>query len=194
MSSLIDAATAGDLKLIKSLLDAGEDINQTNDYGRTALHWAARNNQLAAVRLLIERGADLHPIDCDKCTALDWATRGGHANVAALLKEAGAMEKPQTDPAAARISWAVIAPQQVAQIRIYPTIGQKLTTIFNFETRQSLVIVDDLRTQAKAVTPLADFDDMKQPQQLEQALEEFTKQGGKADRDFVLRGVKRLEK
>jgi ankyrin repeat protein len=44
------------------LLDAGADVNQTNDAGETALHAAAMSGTLSLIELLVQRGAALETI------------------------------------------------------------------------------------------------------------------------------------
>ena len=62
-----DAARAGDLATVRSLLAAGEDANAAHGDGMSALHWAAERNDAAMARALVHAGA-----------AVDAATRIGH--------------------------------------------------------------------------------------------------------------------
>ena len=47
-----------------------ERINETNRYGETPLHFAARNDQEAAVSLLLSAKAGVNKSDCDGWTPL----------------------------------------------------------------------------------------------------------------------------
>jgi len=58
MTQLTEYAAAGDLPGLKRLLDAGAEINQQDERGRTAAMAATYARQTAAARLLFERGAD----------------------------------------------------------------------------------------------------------------------------------------
>ena len=52
--TLFDAASDGNVALIKRLVDAGADVNAVDDVGkRTALHYAAINDRVAAIRCLV---------------------------------------------------------------------------------------------------------------------------------------------
>src|SRR5262249_50215175 len=53
---LIAAVKAGNAAAITQLLAQHADVNQAQPDGTTALHWAARRNDLATVRRLLEAG------------------------------------------------------------------------------------------------------------------------------------------
>ena len=59
------AAKNGKLSRVEKLLAKGTiDINASDeDDGRTALHWAVRNNHLDVVRLLLDSGASINLAD-----------------------------------------------------------------------------------------------------------------------------------
>jgi len=54
------AARSGDLEAARLLLDAGIEVNQPGDLGRTPLHEACSAGSKDMVLLLIEHGADLY--------------------------------------------------------------------------------------------------------------------------------------
>jgi len=63
MSELHQAATKGDLKKVKKLLEQGADVNARDSDGRTPLHEAAYKDHLDVAKLLIEKGADVNARD-----------------------------------------------------------------------------------------------------------------------------------
>lgn len=89
-NGLLSAAAHSDLKRMRSILEAGTDINVQNIEGQTALHAAALNGQTEAVKFLIRAGADVHVTTDYGVTALHLAAKEGHTKVARLLIEAGA--------------------------------------------------------------------------------------------------------
>ncbi|MDE0691106.1 MAG: ankyrin repeat domain-containing protein [Gammaproteobacteria bacterium] len=64
-------AALGDVvTLAERLGTGGQDVDERDTHGRTALFVACRNNQLSAVRLLLGRGADADMADTDGQTPL----------------------------------------------------------------------------------------------------------------------------
>ena len=64
------AASNNNLELVEILIEKGADINQTNNYGSTCLHEAARKGKVDIVELLINHGADINIEDKDGYTPL----------------------------------------------------------------------------------------------------------------------------
>ena len=88
---LYDAVADGDLARLQELIAAGEDLTAQDISGGTALHLAARMDNIDAARLLIEAGTDVNlPVSAGQQTALHIAAFGGGVEVAVLLIEAGA--------------------------------------------------------------------------------------------------------
>lgn len=59
--------------IIKLLIDNGADINQKDNNGNTALHYAVKSNDIKAAELLLNFGADLHLQNNSGLTALNYA-------------------------------------------------------------------------------------------------------------------------
>ena len=70
---------------VQALLDAGSDINETNNYGWTALMHAARNGDSELVKLLISKGAQVDLQDDSGWTALMRAARKGYVEIVETL-------------------------------------------------------------------------------------------------------------
>ena len=67
------------------LLDAGADVNKSDDDGSTPLHYAALLGSTPLATLLADRGADRSLKDGDGNTAADVARSEGHSSLAELL-------------------------------------------------------------------------------------------------------------
>ncbi len=87
---LLNATKAGDVDKVEICLQAGAAIEATDEYGYTALIWAACSGHTAVVAKLIEQGANIKAIDPHGDTALITAANDGHAAVVAQLIAAGA--------------------------------------------------------------------------------------------------------
>src|SRR5205809_5703107 len=67
--ALKDANLMGMIKA----LDGGADVNAADEYGRTALHVAAKDKSTEVIKLLLSRGADVNRQDKDGRTPLHLA-------------------------------------------------------------------------------------------------------------------------
>ena len=79
---------AGDLGRLLNL--PGQDLNQKDSAGRSALAWAANQGHLSAVRELLRHGAEVNESDKEGGTPLTAAAFNGHASVVEALWWQGA--------------------------------------------------------------------------------------------------------
>jgi ankyrin repeat protein len=86
----MDYAARGKPRKVRELLRKGVDPNGTAKDGRTALHWASQEGQLAVVRELLAHGAAVDAQDKLGFTPLTIAAGEGHYHVARELLKAGA--------------------------------------------------------------------------------------------------------
>jgi ankyrin repeat protein len=90
-SSVADAARAGDLNAVKTMLKGGGDVNAAHGDGMTALHWAASRGDAAMTQMLLAAGANIRATSrLGGITPLHLASQAGHASVVAALIAAGA--------------------------------------------------------------------------------------------------------
>ena len=85
--TLIEAVVQGDIDTLRSLLVAGAEVDERNEYGHTALMEAASKARADIVRLLLEAGADPRK---EGSLALDFAVRLGNLECVKLLLATGA--------------------------------------------------------------------------------------------------------
>jgi ankyrin repeat protein len=89
-SPVADAAMAGDLATVRTLLKQGGDVNAAQGDGMTALHWAAINNQVELAQVLLYAGANVRAATrINGYTPLFLASQHGHADLVETLLEAG---------------------------------------------------------------------------------------------------------
>ena len=183
------ASFAGDLDVVKALVEAKADINVTiRTNGRTALHWAVEKDMGSVVEVLARAGARTDIADKAGRTAIDLARAKPH--MLKLLQKNGAASPASAGEAAEH--WSLAGKNRVAHHGNYPDIGRRITEIFNFESRERTVITENLKTGAETLSPPESFDRINE-EALHKALGEFRALGGEAD-DSVLAGAKGAKK
>jgi ankyrin repeat protein len=85
------AAKKGDIAIVDALLQAGADIDRTDDKGRTAFHYAAKKGHLDLVAFFIETCAKnnrwfIHSRDFNGRSAADLARKKEHEECAHLIE------------------------------------------------------------------------------------------------------------
>lgn len=85
--NLIDYVKLGNVTKVQELIAANVNLNYQDEYGYTALIWAASYSKPDMVKLLLEAGADKDITDIDKHNALFWANYYGHPEVIKLLNK-----------------------------------------------------------------------------------------------------------
>ena len=89
-ATLVDYAEKNEIKKLKELLDAGEDIN-SYDYDKTALHSTCVSNSIEAAKLLIENGINVNLQDrLTQAVPLHYCAVYNYFDMATLLLNNGA--------------------------------------------------------------------------------------------------------
>ena len=89
-AAVADAAERGDAALVRTLVDAGADVNSPQVDGMTALHWAVFSDDLATARLLVASGANVGTTNRYGVSPLSIAATNGNTDTVTLLLEGGA--------------------------------------------------------------------------------------------------------
>ncbi|XP_049331840.1 L-asparaginase isoform X1 [Astyanax mexicanus] len=84
------AVKYNDTDELKTLLEHGADISVGDWHGRTPLHVAARDGNMAVVKFLLERGADVNKVDAAGQTPLQEAIKSMDIDVVSSLVSKGA--------------------------------------------------------------------------------------------------------
>lgn len=90
MTPLMLASRLGLDNIIRIFLSREAEINLTDFYGNTAVHYAAGNSQLAAVRLLLDKNPNLNIQNKDGNTALHLAVISGNIDIVSEIVLKGA--------------------------------------------------------------------------------------------------------
>ncbi|KAI3688006.1 hypothetical protein L1987_81712 [Smallanthus sonchifolius] len=101
------AATKGDIRTIKRLLEDGVTINGLDQHGWTVLHRASFKGRADIVQILVNKGIDIDARDEDGYTALHCAVESGHTDVIELLVKKGADVDARTNKGATAMQIAV---------------------------------------------------------------------------------------
>lgn len=88
--AIADDIINGDINRVKQWLDAGEPVNDVDEYGYRPLIEAAIANHTDIAALLVERGAEIDATDVTGRTALHWAVENANLALCQLLLEKGA--------------------------------------------------------------------------------------------------------
>ena len=88
--SLLDAASAGQIGVVKLHLAAGTDVNVKTVSFSTPLHYAAMHGYKEIAELLIDKGADVNGKDDGGVTPLHYAAWNGHKEIVVRLIAEGA--------------------------------------------------------------------------------------------------------
>jgi uncharacterized protein len=89
-SEVADAAAKGDRSAVRALIQRKADVNAPQIDGTTALHWAARVDDLELAEILIAAGANVAAANREGVTAMQLASINGSAPMLQKLLKAGA--------------------------------------------------------------------------------------------------------
>ncbi|MBL8713735.1 MAG: ankyrin repeat domain-containing protein [Alphaproteobacteria bacterium] len=186
------AAHNGDLDAAKALVEKGVllDVRNTKDE-RTATYYAVASDCGAMLEFLITAGArtdipgkdDVTPakLAAEKYPRLqkiiETTVRG--TPVAADLAAPAAAAPPANEnkPAASGETWALMNITTIAKIAEMPVLNRKITEIFNFESRERLIISENLKTGLETLGAAESFNTLGDAV-LARAIDELKKAGG----------------
>jgi ankyrin repeat protein len=86
------ASAAGQIEVVRLLIERGADVNARQQSGFTPLHEAALTGKLEFARLFLDHGADINAKNDDGKTSLSIATEAGREAMVRFLLERGASE------------------------------------------------------------------------------------------------------
>lgn len=88
---MIAACYCNDVDIFNRLIEAADNIDVKDDYGRTALFYAVANtNNIDIIKLFIENGANVNSIDANGMSVMMVAISRNNNDIINLLIEAGA--------------------------------------------------------------------------------------------------------
>lgn len=105
--SFITAVANGEMQQVAGMIEDGEDINQEDYYGITALDWAVKSGNPEMVELLLAAGADANYESSYGMTALMTAAEIGDPEMVKLLIKSGGDPNYQESSGSTAISYAI---------------------------------------------------------------------------------------
>ena len=106
-SELVTASQRGDLARVRELLAAGGSANDVDpDTGRSALHFAARENRAEVIVVLLDSKADINATDRTGKTPLTMAAENSAVEATKLLIERGADLNKRDQIGGTPLTWA----------------------------------------------------------------------------------------
>jgi len=91
INTVFQAAQAGKTDAVIRMISEGENVNAQDEFGMTALHYAAENGHVAMLNwLMYDAGANFNLRNADGKTPLALAQDAGQAEAIAALEEVGA--------------------------------------------------------------------------------------------------------
>lgn len=142
-------------------------MEDRDEFGRTALHYAASENNAKEVQRLIAGGAAVDARDNDQWTPLIFAAQMGYADIATLLLDHGADVNAINVSGRSALARAVMAPKNdgssdaIATIRVLRARGadptSKTITSDYFDPISPVDIVRDHIRDAEIAAEFADL-------------------------------------
>jgi uncharacterized protein len=86
---LIDAVRQGQHQVVRALVQQGVDVHAAEPDGATALHWAARIDDLESAQVVMRAGARVDALTRYGIAPIHFAARNGNAALIAALLDAG---------------------------------------------------------------------------------------------------------
>lgn len=184
------AAKHGNIDVIRALVDAGAELDVRTLSGEfTPLYRAIEADRGPATEVLVAAGARTDIPDAEGKTPYDWAKEKS-AHLAAVIER----ERRKSLPAGAAApanedtpippeyesgeKWARMGEAKIARVGTFPDMNRRLTEVFNFESRERVIISENLKTGAESIGQPEAFDTLPEETVLT-AASELEKRGGK---------------
>ncbi|MDF3023583.1 MAG: hypothetical protein K0R10_944 [Alphaproteobacteria bacterium] len=150
-TALIYATHENQPKSVELLIDNGANLDARDKLGNTALHYAAAKGLGEIVRLLLDAGAGRDIPNSNMNTAADMALKE-YPRIADMIRGTLPQLEAATpvDDAPTEDGWKLTDASEVARVADKPSIGYRVTEIFNFSAGLYTQIARNLETNAES--------------------------------------------
>ena len=139
LTALHRAARIGHNEVVKTLIQAGADVNGKNHDQETALHEAAGIGHNKVVKTLIQAKCDVNALTKVGETALHWAAVHGHRDVVISLLENGA--DPHLRDNNGKIPGELTRNKEIENILMKTSLERKFDEKLHYNLSVSIAIV-----------------------------------------------------
>jgi hypothetical protein len=140
---LLDAAKAGRLGEVQSLLDRGLSPKVKDEDGRTPLHLAVVGGHQAVAEALLRSGAEINALDSRGKSPLDLAEAAGHSALSAFLRSKGGKKtRDHADSDRGKTPPAQAPPDPDAPSALKPSLKFKTAAEFSKEIGEPAVLLE----------------------------------------------------
>lgn len=145
------ASQAGEIDIVKALVEAGADVNvRTRDTEDTPLHMAIMGGRRGIAEYLVSKGARIDIAGKNGKTAAQLAKDTGPKMYD--IVDPGAKEREYKPLPSPTENWDLVGTSSVAKISVIPSLNRRITEIFNFETQERVTVSQNLKTNAETST------------------------------------------
>lgn len=163
------------------LVEQGADINTQSGI---ALYYAVYHKNTELLDFLMSHNIDIEKYGHKRLTEAKKASSYSAEFAKPLQTAINRIEAKAAQVETDRKRYALPRPDVLSDTLLLPS-GTTITTLFNFESRQQLIITEN---KTGISTVVVDFDDIKNPAVIEKSLEKLRERGGVADNDWMHKG------
>jgi ankyrin repeat protein len=162
-------------------VEQGADINANNGI---ALYYAVWHKNAEFLDFLMSHNFDIEKYGHKRLTEAKKASTYSAEFAKPLQTAINKIEAKAAQVETDRKRYALPRSDILSDTLLLPS-GTTITTLFNFESRQQLIITESKTGISTVVT---DFDDIKNPALIDKSLEKLRERGGVADNDWMHKG------
>lgn len=189
--ALIIASYYNHSEIVEYLIAHEADINAKNEHDFSALTIAARKNHYSLAEMLINKYRDKME-DWYYFEVKSEALKSRDSRLTQIL-EKFENKKETPDIKESTANWERIDDALLIHTTSAKSLKLRISYVFNFKSREKFIYTENFRLSATTTTQPTSFQDLEETE-LQEAFNIFKDKGGKADEDYVFKGIKVVKK